>query len=162
MNVDLLKRSLSRRLPRALSHSLPEQLVLSCMRQCCLPRSEHKKAFSSSGGLTSTGQLVAGFVFVVHNSFQTLPHPASVRADVVGFNLNPVLTLCSLDGSTMSSMHLLMKLMTEVVYSSMPLDESQNIFQSVLAKQCCSVASASSDHFRVEQVTGASCFSFSL
>ena len=49
-----------------------------------------------------------------------------------------------------SSMHLLM---TEVVYSSMPLDESRNILQSVLAKQSCSVASASSDHFRIEQVT---------
>ena len=32
-----------------------------------------------------------------------------------------------------------MKPVTEVVYSSMPLDESQNIFQSVLAKQSCSV-----------------------
>ena len=47
-----------------------------------------------------------------------------------------------------SSMHLLMKLMTEVVYSSTPLDESRNIFQSVLAKPSCSVASASSNHFR--------------
>jgi hypothetical protein len=58
--------------------------------------------------------------------------------------------------------HLLMKPMTEVVYSSVTLDESQNIFQSVLAKQSCSVASASSDHFCIEQVTGTSCFSFSL
>ena len=40
--------------------------------------------------------------------------------------------------------------MTEVVYSSMPGDESRNIFQSVLAKQSCSVASASSDRFRIE------------
>ena len=63
---------------------------------------------------------------------------------------------------TTSSMHLLMKPMTEVVYSSMLLDESRNIFQSVLAKQSCSVASASSDHFRIERVTGASCFSFCL
>ena len=59
-------------------------------------------------------------------------------------------------------MHLLKKLMTEVVYSSMTLDESQNIFQSVLAKQSCSVASASSDHFRIERVTGTSFFSFLL
>ena len=72
----------------------------------------------------------------------------SVRASEVGFNLNPVMPLCLFDGSsegiagyvctvtvgTTSSMHLLMKLMTEVVYSSMPLDESRNIFQSVLAK----------------------------
>ena len=48
---------------------------------------------------------------------------------------------------TMSSMHLLMKPMTDVVYSSMPSEESWNIFQSVLAKQSCSLASASSDHF---------------
>ena len=46
---------------------------------------------------------------------------------------------------TTSLMHLLMKPVTEVVYSSMPLDESRNIFQSVLAKQSCRVASASSD-----------------
>jgi hypothetical protein len=35
---------------------------------------------------------------------------------------------------TMLSRHLLMKPVTEVVYFSMPLDESQNIFQSVPAK----------------------------
>jgi hypothetical protein len=40
---------------------------------------------------------------------------------------------------TTSSMHLLMKPMTDVVYSSMPSDESLNIFQSVLAKQSCSL-----------------------
>ena len=45
-----------------------------------------------------------------------------------------------------------MKPMTEVLYSSMPLDESRNIFQSVLAKQSRSVASASSDHFRIESL----------
>ena len=56
----------------------------------------------------------------------------------------------------------LIKPVTEVVCSSMPLDESRNIFQSVLAKQSCSVASASSDHFRIDRVTGTSCFSFSL
>ena len=83
----------------------------------------------------------------------------------------PALTLCLFDGfwlvyvrtvtvGTTSSMHLLMKPMTEVVYSSMPLDESWNIFQSVLAKQSCSVAAESSDHFRTERVTGSSCFSF--
>ena len=38
----------------------------------------------------------------------------------------------------------------QVVYSLMPLDESRNIFQSVLAKQPCSVESALSDHFRIE------------
>ena len=31
-----------------------------------------------------------------------------------------------------SSMHLLMKPMTDVVYSSMPMEESRNMFQSVL------------------------------
>ena len=51
---------------------------------------------------------------------------------------------------TTSSMHLLMKPMTDVVYSSMPLEESKNIFQPVLAKQSCSLAS------------GASCFNFCL
>jgi hypothetical protein len=40
-----------------------------------------------------------------------------------------------------------MKPMTDVVYSSMPSDESRNLFQSVLEKQSCSLASASSDHF---------------
>ena len=57
-----------------------------------------------------------------------------------------------------SSMHLLMKLMTEVVYSLLSLDESRNIFQSVLAKQSCRVASASSDHFHIERVNNTSCF----
>jgi hypothetical protein len=47
-----------------------------------------------------------------------------------------------------------------VVYSSMPSDESQNIFQSVLAKQSCSIACVSSDHFCNERVTGKSCLSF--
>jgi hypothetical protein len=40
-----------------------------------------------------------GFSFVVHNIFQALPHPMSVRAGVIGFNLSPVLTLCLFDGS---------------------------------------------------------------
>jgi hypothetical protein len=39
------------------------------------------------------------------------------------------------------SMQLLMKPVNEVVYS-IPLDEFLNIFQSVLAKQSCSVAFA--------------------
>ena len=43
-------------------------------------------------------------------------------------------------------MHLLIKPVT-VVYSSMPSEESLNIVQSVLTKQSCSLASASSDHF---------------
>ena len=41
-------------------------------------------------------------------------------------------------GTTLS-MHLLMKLVTEVVYSAMRLDESRNIFQCLLAKQSSSV-----------------------
>jgi hypothetical protein len=48
---------------------------------------------------------------------------------------------------TTSSMHFLMKPVTDVVYSSMPSEESRNMFQSVIAKQSCSLASASSDHF---------------
>ena len=50
---------------------------------------------------------------------------------IQGFWLGYVRTITV---GTMSSMHLLMKPLTEVVYSSMPLDESRNIFQSVLAK----------------------------
>ena len=63
---------------------------------------------------------------------------------------------------TTSSMHSLMMPITDVVYSSMPLEESQNIFQSVLAKQSCSLASASSDHIFIDLVTGASCCNFLL
>ena len=48
-------------------------------------------------------------------------------------------------------MHLLMKPVTDVVYSSMPSEESRNIFQSVLAKQSCSLAFASSDHFFIDE-----------
>jgi hypothetical protein len=49
-------------------------------------------------------------------------------------------------------MHLFMKLVADVVNFLMLSDESQNIFQSVLAKQSCSLASASSDHVRIELV----------
>uniref|UniRef100_A0A4W5LR58 Uncharacterized protein n=1 Tax=Hucho hucho TaxID=62062 RepID=A0A4W5LR58_9TELE len=63
---------------------------------------------------------------------------------------------------TTTLMHLLMKPMTDVVYSSMPFEESRNIFQSVVAKQCCSLASASCNHFFVDRVTGASCFIFTI
>jgi hypothetical protein len=52
-----------------------------------------------------------------------------------------------------------MKPVTVVEYTSIPLDESQNIFQSVLEKQSCSVASASSAHFRIELVLPALVFS---
>jgi hypothetical protein len=58
---------------------------------------------------------------------------------------------------TMSSMPLLMKPVTDV-----PSEESWNKFQYVLAKQSCSLASASSDHFLIDRVTGASCFRFCL
>jgi hypothetical protein len=37
--------------------------------------------------------------FVVFNSLQALPHPMSIGAGVVRFNLIPVLTLCLFDGS---------------------------------------------------------------
>jgi hypothetical protein len=46
-----------------------------------------------------------------------------------GFRLGPVCTV-----RTMLSMHLLMKPVTEVVHYSVSLDESWNIFQSVLSK----------------------------
>jgi hypothetical protein len=59
-------------------------------------------------------------------------------------------------------MHLLMKQVTDVVYISLPLGESRNMFQSVLAKQSCSIASAPPDHFCIERVTGTSCFYFFL
>ena len=51
-------------------------------------------------------------------------------------------------------MHLLMKPVTDVVYSSLPLEESQKTFQSVLAKQSSSLASASFYHFFIDRVTG--------
>jgi hypothetical protein len=50
---------------------------------------------------------------------------------------------------------------TDVLNSSMPSGESR-VFQSVLAKQSCSLASTSSDHFCIECVTGTSCLSFFL
>ena len=43
---------------------------------------------------------MAVFLFVVRNSLHALQHPTSVRADVVGFNLIPVLALCLFDGSS--------------------------------------------------------------
>jgi hypothetical protein len=61
---------------------------------------------------------------------------------------------------TMSLIHLLMKPETDVLYS-MPSEETWNIFQSVLAKQSCSIAPASSDHFCIDRVTGASSLNFS-
>lgn len=39
--------------------------------------------------------------------------------------------------------------------------ESLNIFQSVVAKESCSI-SDSGDHFSIERVTGTSCFEFLL
>ena len=46
------------------------------------------------------GQLMAGIHFVICESLQALPHPTSVRAGVVGFDLSPVLMLCLFDGSS--------------------------------------------------------------
>ena len=54
------------------------------------------------------------------------------------------------------------KAVTDVVYSSMSSEESRNMFQSVLAKQSCSLVPASSDQFFIDRVTDASCFNFSL
>ena len=52
---------------------------------------------------------------------------------------------------TTSSIHFLMKPLTDMVNSLMLLEES------VLAMQSCSLASASSDYFRIER-TGTSCY----
>ena len=80
-------------------------------------------------GLVSHSLKVAG---IAYSSVQMLPVShgfwlGNVHAVTVGM---------------MSLMHLSRKLVTEVVYSSMPLDESRNIVQSVLAKQSFGVASA--------------------
>jgi hypothetical protein len=47
-----------------------------------------------------TGQLVAGFPFVIHDSVQALPLLTSTRSGLVGFDLSPVLTLCLFNGSS--------------------------------------------------------------
>ena len=52
-----------------------------------------------------------------------------------------------------NTLTVLMKPVTDVVNSSMPSDESQNIFPAVLVKQPCSLASASLYHFRIECVS---------
>lgn len=54
-----------------------------------------------------------------------------------------VWSLCGM----MSSMHLLLKPVTDVVNPSVLSDESLNILQSVLVKLSYSLASALSDHF---------------
>ena len=41
---------------------------------------------------------MAGIPFVIRDSLQTLPHPTSITAGVVGFDLGPVLTLFLFDG----------------------------------------------------------------
>ena len=51
---------------------------------------------------------------------------------------------------------------TGVVYSSMPSGKSLNIFHSPLATQSCSLVPASSNHFFIDRITGASCFNFCL
>ena len=61
-----------------------------------------------------------------------------------------------------SSMHLFMKRVTDVVNTLMSSVESGNIIQSALAKQSCSLASASSDLLRIVHVIGTSCLSFCL
>ena len=47
-----------------------------------------------------TGQFSAGFFFVICDSLQALPHPTSIRASVVGFDLSPALMLCLFDDSS--------------------------------------------------------------
>ena len=51
---------------------------------------------------------------------------------------------------------------SDVVNSTVLSDEYLNIFQTVLVKKSCSLASASSDHFRIERFTGTSCLSTCL
>jgi hypothetical protein len=64
------------------------------MVQCCLPRNEHRKNLAC---LVDAGHwAVRGYIFF--DSLQALPHLISVRAGGVGFDLNPVLTICLLDG----------------------------------------------------------------
>ena len=45
-----------------------------------------------------TTKLAAWLLFVVRKSLQALPHPRSIIADVLGFNLSPVMALCLFDG----------------------------------------------------------------
>jgi hypothetical protein len=88
---------------------------------------------------------IAEFLISVRISEKRQLKPSVRLLPVIqGFWLENVRTV---NVGVMSSMHLLMNPVTEVIYSSMQLDKSLNIFQSVLAKQSCSVASASSDHF---------------
>ena len=58
---------------------------------------------------------------------------------------------------TTSSMHLLIKTVTDMVYSSMSSEESREHVPFCATKQSCSLASASSDHLFIDRVTGASC-----
>ena len=66
-----------------------EQLVLSCMVQCCLSQSEHRWHLA---------RLIGSRHIVIRDSLQALPRLASIRAGVVGFDFSPVLTLCLFDG----------------------------------------------------------------
>ena len=66
--------------------------------QCYLPQKEHRSNLACLA--RGTGQLSAVLPFVVCNSLQALPHPTSVRAGEVRFDLSPVLTLCLFDGSS--------------------------------------------------------------
>ena len=61
-----------------------------------LTRTGGKQDGSTAIVNVNTGQLAAGFPFVVRDSLQALPHPMSI----VGFDLSPVLTLCLFDGSS--------------------------------------------------------------
>ena len=72
--------------------------MLSCMFQCYLPRSEHRSYLAHLVGSCHWAALY--FTFVVCNSLQALPHPTSVGASVVRFDLSLILTLCLFDGSS--------------------------------------------------------------
>jgi hypothetical protein len=92
-----------------------EQLVLSCMVQCCLPRSEPRRHLARV-----TGQLVAGFPFVIRE-FASPATSDELRAGVVVSDLNPVLMLCLFDGSSEGLAGLLIN-----VWVSVPLLESDS------------------------------------
>ena len=65
----------------------------------------------------SLGQLLAVLPFVVCNSLQALPHPTSVGAGVVLFDLSPVSMLCLFDGSSEGIAGFLIKSNIVSIYS---------------------------------------------
>jgi hypothetical protein len=66
--------------------------------------------------------------------FERYAHFWDNGVDVSHYQPFEALHVCTVTVGTTSSMHLLLKPVTDVVYSSKPSEESCNIFQSVLAK----------------------------